>query len=223
MFEAVLGDLTGDASRRRRQRPGAVRSRDSSSSPATRRSASPTWSTWSPTPTSRRSRSHPDHGRAASARALRGGRGASGLALKGHGALTAHDVRRPAVERTVYARHGFVEVPAGRAADRGPAGDLARRRTARPVRHGRRAGCAARSAPTARPRSSPRSCPTLDAAPRDVGTLRAVVRRPAVGEREVLEVGHLDVAEGLVGDTWRRARQPAHARRLGRTPTCSST
>ena len=31
---------------------------------------------------------------------------------------------------------------------------------------------------------------------------RTVVRRPAVGQREVLEVGHLDVAEGLVGDTW---------------------
>ena len=38
--------------------------------------------------------------------------------------------------------------------------------------------------------------------PRDVGTLRAVIRRPAPGQREVLEVGHLDVAEGLVGDGW---------------------
>ena len=44
--------------------------------------------------------------------------------------------------------------------------------------------------------------PTLDAAPRDVGTLRAVIRRPAPGEREVLDVGHLDVVDGLVGDTW---------------------
>jgi hypothetical protein len=44
--------------------------------------------------------------------------------------------------------------------------------------------------------------PTLDAAPRDVGTLRAVVRRTGMGEREVLEVGHLDVTEGLVGDNW---------------------
>ncbi|CUR61527.1 conserved hypothetical protein [metagenome] len=44
--------------------------------------------------------------------------------------------------------------------------------------------------------------PALDAAPRDVGVLRAVVRRPAPGHREVLEVGHLDVTEGLVGDTW---------------------
>lgn len=44
--------------------------------------------------------------------------------------------------------------------------------------------------------------PALDGAPRDVGVLRAVVRRPAAGQREVLEVGHLDVTEGLVGDTW---------------------
>ena len=45
--------------------------------------------------------------------------------------------------------------------------------------------------------------PTLDDAPRDIGVLRSVVRRSAVGQRDVLEVGHLDVAEGLVGDTWR--------------------
>lgn len=44
--------------------------------------------------------------------------------------------------------------------------------------------------------------PTLDAAPRDAGTLRAVIRRPGVGEREVLDVGHLEVVDGLVGDTW---------------------
>jgi hypothetical protein len=36
----------------------------------------------------------------------------------------------------------------------------------------------------------------------DTGTLRAVIRRPAVGEREVLDVGQLDIADGLVGDTW---------------------
>lgn len=42
---------------------------------------------------------------------------------------------------------------------------------------------------------------TLDA-PRDVGTLRAVVRRSAPGQREVLEVGQLDLDHGLVGDGW---------------------
>ncbi|MBD3925511.1 MOSC domain-containing protein [Nocardioides cavernae] len=44
--------------------------------------------------------------------------------------------------------------------------------------------------------------PRIDASPQDVGVLRAVVRRPAPGAREVLDVGHLDVREGLVGDTW---------------------
>ena len=38
--------------------------------------------------------------------------------------------------------------------------------------------------------------------PADDGTLELIVRRPAVDEREVLEVGDLDVDEGLVGDTW---------------------
>jgi hypothetical protein len=43
----------------------------------------------------------------------------------------------------------------------------------------------------------------LRAAPHDAGTLEMIVRRPAIGAREVLESGALDLAEGLVGDTWR--------------------
>jgi hypothetical protein len=39
--------------------------------------------------------------------------------------------------------------------------------------------------------------------PRGVGTLDLVVRRPAVDAREILAAGELDLAEGLVGDTWR--------------------
>jgi MOSC domain-containing protein YiiM len=39
--------------------------------------------------------------------------------------------------------------------------------------------------------------------PKDGGVLEMIVRRPAVDEREVLEEGRLDLAEGLVGDTWR--------------------
>jgi MOSC domain-containing protein YiiM len=39
--------------------------------------------------------------------------------------------------------------------------------------------------------------------PSDDGTVELIVRRPAVDEREVLEVGELSEAEGLVGDTWR--------------------
>ena len=45
--------------------------------------------------------------------------------------------------------------------------------------------------------------PQLRLAPRDVGTLELVVRRPAEGQREVLEEGRLSFAEGLVGDTWK--------------------
>jgi hypothetical protein len=38
--------------------------------------------------------------------------------------------------------------------------------------------------------------------PKDNGTLDLIVRRPAVGRRDVLDVGELDLATGLVGDTW---------------------
>ncbi len=44
--------------------------------------------------------------------------------------------------------------------------------------------------------------PALRARPRDRGTLELVVRRPSPGEREVLDEGELDLALGLVGDTW---------------------
>jgi hypothetical protein len=39
--------------------------------------------------------------------------------------------------------------------------------------------------------------------PKDEGVLELIVRRPAVGEREVLAEGELDLVEGLVGDSWR--------------------
>jgi hypothetical protein len=38
--------------------------------------------------------------------------------------------------------------------------------------------------------------------PTEKGTLDLIVRRPAPGEREVLEEGQLDLAVGLVGDGW---------------------
>ncbi|HTV00953.1 MAG TPA: MOSC domain-containing protein [Luteitalea sp.] len=38
--------------------------------------------------------------------------------------------------------------------------------------------------------------------PRNVGRLDLIVRRPQVGEREVLEEGWLTEAEGLAGDSW---------------------
>ena len=39
--------------------------------------------------------------------------------------------------------------------------------------------------------------------PRDHGVLDLIVRRPLVGEREVLEDGELSLAAGLVGDSWK--------------------
>ena len=42
----------------------------------------------------------------------------------------------------------------------------------------------------------------LRAAPADTGTLEMVVRRPDFGARELLDEGVLDMADGLVGDTW---------------------
>lgn len=39
--------------------------------------------------------------------------------------------------------------------------------------------------------------------PKDEGVLELIVRRPRVDEREVLEEGRLDAAEGLVGDSWK--------------------
>lgn len=38
--------------------------------------------------------------------------------------------------------------------------------------------------------------------PADNGLLHLIVRRPDINEREVLAEGELDVATGLVGDTW---------------------
>ena len=39
--------------------------------------------------------------------------------------------------------------------------------------------------------------------PTDAGALALIVRRPQVEAREVLEVGMLDLDEGLVGDNWK--------------------
>ena len=47
--------------------------------------------------------------------------------------------------------------------------------------------------------------------PKDSGVLEMIVRRPQVGEREILQEGQLDLAQGLVGDSW-------STRGSGRTP-----
>lgn len=45
--------------------------------------------------------------------------------------------------------------------------------------------------------------PDILASPKDEGIVRMIVRRPDTDGREVVEVGKLDVANGLVGDNWR--------------------
>ena len=44
--------------------------------------------------------------------------------------------------------------------------------------------------------------PSALGSPKDEGTLELIVRRPALGRRDVLESGDLDLTTGLVGDTW---------------------
>jgi hypothetical protein len=44
---------------------------------------------------------------------------------------------------------------------------------------------------------------TIVQSPKDEGVLEMIVRRPRVGEREILEEGQLDLADGLVGDSWK--------------------
>jgi hypothetical protein len=38
--------------------------------------------------------------------------------------------------------------------------------------------------------------------PKDEGLIHLIVRRPAVGQREILDQGALDLIQGLVGDGW---------------------
>lgn len=53
--------------------------------------------------------------------------------------------------------------------------------------------------------------PEVRTSPRDLGVLRMIVRRPADGEREMLDAADLDLNVGLVGDNW-------HTRPSSRTP-----
>ena len=44
--------------------------------------------------------------------------------------------------------------------------------------------------------------PFIEQSPKERGVLELIVRRPAVGEREELQEGELDLELGLVGDNW---------------------
>ena len=54
----------------------------------------------------------------------------------------------------------------------------------------------------------------LRSAPKDVGTLEMIVRRPAPGEREIVEEGVLDATVGLVGDSWSTRAHVEHDAQL---------
>jgi MOSC domain-containing protein YiiM len=44
--------------------------------------------------------------------------------------------------------------------------------------------------------------------PKDKGELKLIVRRPATGQREVLETAELDLVLGLLGDNWKARGSP---------------
>jgi hypothetical protein len=52
----------------------------------------------------------------------------------------------------------------------------------------------------------------LRRAPLDGGTVELIVRRPAEGEREILEQAQLDAVEGMVGDRWSSTRRDPTSR-----------
>lgn len=51
-------------------------------------------------------------------------------------------------------------------------------------------------------------------APADGGILHVIMRRPAIGERELLEEGQLDLVSGLVGDNWMTRGELATPKRV---------
>ena len=44
---------------------------------------------------------------------------------------------------------------------------------------------------------------TIRESPKDQGSVKMIVRRPRVDEREVVDEGELSLSEGLVGDSWK--------------------
>jgi GNAT superfamily N-acetyltransferase len=144
---------------------------------------------------------HPDHGRRGVGAALLEA-AAERATLKGHGSLTLTTYADIAWNAPFYARHGFVEVAADEPRTASQLAISAHEEELGLGRHGRRIWMRRVLRAHRTTEEIARFVPTVDASPQDRGVLRAVVRRPAPGQREVLEVGHLDVAEGLVGDSW---------------------
>lgn len=144
---------------------------------------------------------HPDHGRRGIGAALLEA-AAERAAVKGHGALTLTTYADLPWNAPFYARHGFTEVAADEPMTGTQLAITAAEERLGLGRHGRRTWMRRTLRRHRTTEELAAFVPTVDGSPRDVGVLRAVVRRPGPGEREVLEVGHLDVTEGLVGDSW---------------------
>jgi GNAT superfamily N-acetyltransferase len=146
---------------------------------------------------------HPDHMRQGVGAALLEA-AAQRATLKGHGSLTLTTYAEVPWNAPFYARHGFVEFAEDDPRTASQLAISAEERRLGLERHGRRTWMRRVLRPHRTTADLTAFLPVLDAAPRDVGVLRSVIRRPAVGQREVLEVGQLDVVEGLVGDTWKQ-------------------
>lgn len=144
---------------------------------------------------------HPDHGGRGVGTALLEA-AAERAALEGHGSLTLTTYADLPWNGPFYARRGFVEFAEDDPLTAAQQAISEEERLGL-SRHGRRVWMRRVLRRHRTTEDLTAFLPTLDAQPRDVGTLRAVIRQPAVGRREVLEEGRLDVADGLVGDTWR--------------------
>ncbi len=144
---------------------------------------------------------HPEHGRRGVGTALLEA-AAERAALGGHGSLTLTTYADLPWNGPFYARHGFVEVSDGEPRTAAQLAISANEERLGLSRHGRRVWMRRVLRAHRSEDELTAFLPVLDTAPRAVGTLRAVVRRPSAGQREVLEVGQLDVDDGLVGDGW---------------------
>lgn len=143
----------------------------------------------------------PGHGRRGVGRALVEA-ACERLAVRGHGSITLLTYAEVPWNAPFYSRIGFVEVP-----DDEPRGGhlrpvLAEEERLGLGRHGRRVLMRRVLLRHRTTEELTALLPVLDSSPRDEGTLRLLVRRPAVGAREVLDVGVLDLNVGLAGDTW---------------------
>lgn len=143
----------------------------------------------------------PDHGRRGLGASLVEAACAR-LSVLGHGSITLLTYADLPWNAPFYARLGFAEVPGDEPRPNHHLALFAEEERLGLARHGRRV---LMRRVLRRHRSLEEltaHLPILDSVPKDEGTLRLLVRRPAWGAREVLDVGVLDIRVGLAGDNW---------------------